>query len=187
MSAMNRVRDGSGGSPRRGPCRSAGALTALAAVSVCGLWLQAMAAPPGAPVKDRIFAGCTFTTAGLRAALNIPNSFKNSFVGDQLQASYILVYVRQNPNDGQPLDGTPTTYTGPVLCINSDTETIDQTTETTPIPNSINHSGVASVNLRGAESAFHLQYELAPTPGDIEKRVCHTVAGNTDCFFIQPQ
>lgn len=187
MSEMNRVRDGSGGSLRPGPSRSAGSLTALAAVLVCGVSLQAMAAPPGSPMKDRIFANCTFTTAGLRSILNVPNSNLVQFVDGQLQASYILIYVRQNPNDGQALDGTPPAYTGPVLCINSDTETIDQTTETTPIPNETNHPGVASVNIRGGETAFHLQYELTPTPGDIEKRVCHNVAGNTDCFFIQPQ
>jgi hypothetical protein len=107
-----------------------------------------------------------------------------------VQASYILIYVRQNPNDGQRLDGTPPTFTGPVLCINSDTESIDQTTETTAIPNSTNHPGVTSVDILGTEEALHLRYELNPPPGpggDIEKRVCHTAATNTDCFFIQPK
>jgi hypothetical protein len=188
MSAIKEIKDGIGRSRGQNACRvfsPAKTLSALAAVGlVCTISGQPMAAPPGAPVADRVFAGCTFTTADLQLLLNIPNSSLNKFVGDAIQGSYILIYVRANPNDGQPLDAGG--FTGPVLCINSDTETIDQTTETTPIPNSTNHPGVTSVDIRGAETAFHLQYELNPTPGDIEKRVCHSVAGNTDCYFIQP-
>jgi hypothetical protein len=163
--------------------------TLAIAASVAGVWFQAVAAPPGAPQANRIFANCTFTTADLQSILNIPNSSLNKFATNQIQASYILIYVRQNRNDGQQLDGTPATFTGPVLCINADSEVIDQTTETTAIPNSTNHPGTTSVDILGTEEAFHLQYQLNPPAvgGDIEKRVCHTAATNTDCFFIQPK
>jgi len=180
---------GGSGSCHQGSGRYTRPTRLLAALAAGGLLFgasaQSLAAPPGAPVADRVFAECTFTTADLQLLTNVPNSSLNKFVGSELQGSYILIYVRGNPNDGQALSAGG--FTGPVMCINSDTETIDQTAENTAIPNPTNHPGVASVDVRGAESAFHLQYELNPTPGDIEKRVCHTVAGNTDCFFVQPQ
>jgi hypothetical protein len=160
------------------------AILAIAAF-VVSVWLQAVAAPPGAPQANRIFAACTFTTASLRAALTINSSFKNKFADNDVQASYILIYVRTNPNDGQKLDGTPPTFTGPVLCVNSGTESIDQTTETTVIPT---QSGVTSVDILDAEEALHLRYKLNPPPApgkDIEKRVCHTANANSDCFFIR--
>jgi hypothetical protein len=155
------------------PARSFAAL-AIAA-SVGGVWFQAGAAPPGGPAANRIFANCTFTTDSLRRAITIKDPGKK--LAGALQASYILIYVRQNPNDGQLLGGTTPTFTGPVLCINSKTESIDQTTETTATP---------TVDILGTEEAFHLQYRNPSGPsGPIEKRVCHTVATNTDCFLIR--
>jgi hypothetical protein len=156
--------------------------------SVVGISLQATAAPSGTPQANRIFFNCTFTTAGLRSILTIPQNALNALAGKQVQASYIIIYVRQSPNDGQRL-GTTSSYTGPILCTNSDTEDVVQTTETTAIPNPTNHPGAASVDILGIEEALHLQYQLNLTsgPGDIEKRVCHTAAANTDCFFIQPK
>jgi hypothetical protein len=137
---------------------------------------------------DHIFSGCTFTTSSIRGALTITDPDLSTAT---LEASYILIYVRANPNDGQQI-GATTTYTGPVLCINAGTDSIAETTETTQIPNSSDHPGAVSVDVLGTEEALHLQYLLnfpggpGDPPGDVEKRVCHTVAGNTDCFFIQP-
>lgn len=134
------------------------------------------------PVENRIYSDCTFTIADLQD-LDIVDL--ESLNGGQLQASYIIIYVRENPNDGQEIweeggEGPePTgTFTGPILCTNADTDVAVPTTEDTLIPDS------GTVDILGAEEASHLQYE--PTGGDPEKRVCHTVAGNTDCFLIQP-
>jgi hypothetical protein len=169
-----------------------GRFTSLA-VSIAMLAAGGLASgvsPPAATAAeaDHIFAGCTFTTTSLRTALTITDSDLSAAT---LQASYILIYVRANPNDGQQI-GVTTSYTGPVLCINADTESIAETTEATQIPNSTDHPGAVSVDILGTEEALHLQYLLnfsggpGVPPGDVQKRVCHTVAGNTDCFFIQP-
>jgi len=145
----------------------------------------AYADPSGSPLPNRIFFNCTFTTADLQSILNIPTV--NGLAGHQVRPSYIIIYNRQNPNDGQQI-GTTSTYTGPVLCINEDTDNVFPTSEGTQIPNSTNQPGAIAVDILGAEEALHLQYKsvLATGPGDTEKRVCHTVAGNTDCFLIQP-
>jgi hypothetical protein len=119
--------------------------------------------------------------------LGIPPSALNALAGQQVRPSYIIIYNRQNPNEGQQI-GTTSTYTGPILCINADTENVVATSEATLIPNSTNQPGATSVDILGAEESLHLQYRsvLAAGPGNTEKRVCHTIAGNTDCFFIQP-
>ena len=128
--------------------------------------------------------------ADLRSALDIPNASLTKLFGDNIQASYVVIYVRTNPNDGQRMDGTPATYTGPVLCTNEATDNIFATTEATQIPNATNQPNAASVDILGAEESLHLQYRpnlQGGGTGPIEKRVCHTAAGNTDCFFIQPR
>ena len=137
------------------------------------------------PTADRIFSECTFTTGAsttkgtLNSALHISSQDLNLLQGGQVQASYILIYVRENPNDGQDLQGSPS-FTGPILCTNEDTVDAVETTEGTEI--------TGPIDIVGAEEASHLQYR--PTGGtmaDTEKRVCHTVASNTYCFNIQPQ
>jgi hypothetical protein len=136
------------------------------------------------PIANKIYSNCTFTIDDL-AGLTIPDLDSGLLSGGELQASYIIIYVRENPNDGQEIfeaDGealvTTNTFTGPILCTNSDSDIATPTTEDTLIAPS------GTVNILGAEEASHLQYE--PASGDPEKRVCHTVAGNTDCFLIKP-
>lgn len=135
------------------------------------------------PTANRIYSNCTFTLSDLEG-LEIADL--ESLNGGQLQASYIIIYVRENPNDGQEI-GTTGSFTGPILCTNSATDVAIPTTETTLIPDS--GSGADSVNILGAEEVSHLQYEpnFIEGVGDPEKRVCHTVAGNTDCFLIRPK
>jgi hypothetical protein len=139
------------------------------------------------PVANKIYSDCTFTDADL-VALQIADVDSGLLTGGGLlHASYIIIYVRENPNDGQEIFEetapetfvTTNTFTGPILCTNLDTEVATPTTENELIPPS------GTVDILGAEEASHLQYE--PTGGgDPEKRVCHTVAGNTDCFLIKP-
>jgi hypothetical protein len=167
------------------------ALGLLCVGLIFGASPQAQADPPTA---NRILFNCTFTTdAGegfinLQDALDIPDLALLN--GGQLQASYIIIYVRENPNDGQ-LIGTPppsssSTYTGPIICTNADTDDITKTTEGTLIPPDPDND--PSIDILGAEEASHLQYRTTGgTMADTEKRVCHTVASNTDCFLIQPK
>jgi len=138
------------------------------------------------PVANQIYSNCTFTDADL-LDLEIPDVDSGLLNGGQLHASYIIIYVRENPNDGQEIfelvGETPeptNTFTGPILCTNLDTDVATPTTENELIPPS------GTVDILGAEEASHLQYE-ATGGGDPEKRVCHTVAGNTDCFLIKPK
>ena len=169
------------------PARSFVMLATAGLLSFVSSHAIAQQLPGPGPKANRVFFECTFTTINIQNALTISNSNKNKLAGGQVQASYILIYVRGNPNDGQRLAGTTPAYTGPVLCVNSDTEAPPaQTTEGTPIPNSINQPLTKSVDILGGEEALHLQYKRNPG-GVIEKRVCHTVAGITDCFFIQPR
>jgi hypothetical protein len=164
-----------------------GVVLLLLVGSIAGLSLPARADPPTA---NRVFANCTFTTGSpdsfgtLNSALSISSTDLGLLEGDQVQASYIIIYVRANPNDGQDLKNSPS-FTGPILCTNADTDVASPTTEATPIPPLAGDT----VNILGAEEASHLQYEFNLVEGvsDPEKRVCHTVAGNTDCFLIQPQ
>jgi hypothetical protein len=163
----------------KNPARSLAMLATAGLLS--GVSLQCMAAD----FSNHIFSGCTFKTADLQSILSISGS---PFVGG-VQASYILIYVRGNPNDGQALKSPAGAFTGPILCVNSGTEVVPpvQTTEGTPIPNLTG----ATVDILGGEEALHLQYlvhaPLSSRDGHTEKRVCHTVAGNTDCFLIQPR
>jgi hypothetical protein len=157
---------------------------------ICGISSRAEAEPAGTPTQNRIFFNCTFTTSalsGLQSVLNIPEDSLGQLNDGVIQASYILIYVTGNPNDGQRISGSePSAFTGPILCTNSDIDDIDPTTEAADIPPA--GSGADSVDILGSEEVSHLQYQLnfGTTPGDTEKRVCHTVASNTDCFFIRP-
>jgi hypothetical protein len=147
-----------------------------------GVSSLAGAEPAGDPTKDEIFYNCKFTEAGLESVLDIDTSNLNvpSIEGSgHLRASYILIYVRQNPNDGQEIGTVGSgNFTGPVLCTNSDEDDINQTNE---------GAALSNVNILGAEEASHLQLEPStgtPTPNDTTKRVCHTVASKTECFLI---
>ena len=154
----------------------------LCAVFVGGVPSKVEAQPAGSPTANEIFYNCTFTTDDLNAALAISSTNLDLLTTNQIEASYIIIYVRQNRNDGQELDGsTPTTplFTGPVLCTNDDNTEITETTEGTAI--------TGPVNVLGAEEVSHLQVQpsTSTNPNDKDKRVCHTVASTTECFFIE--
>ena len=154
---------------------------------------QAQTADP--PTANHVFFGCTFTTGTgtgtLNSVLTIPDiALLNN--GGGLEASYIIIYVRENPNDGQRIGATQT-YTGPVICRNAVTDSIAKTTEGTailPDPDPDPDIGPPPIDILGAEEASHLQYQesstVPPNTNPKQKRVCHTVASNTDCFLIRP-
>jgi hypothetical protein len=174
-------------------------LKAVAALALAALFIAmagpAIADPAGTPTPNRVFFNCTFTIAGLRDALTISTGNKTKFFVDQIEASYIIVYVRANPNNGQRLDGTPATFTGPVVCTNfPSTDNIFQTPDTSPIPNATNHPGVESVDILASDETTDIQYLPRLAPDGVlkpkekaEKRLCLTAGPNVDCFFIQPQ
>lgn len=188
--ALRLKQGGNEESPSTHPASRSGILMLLFAGLIAGLSSQAQADPP---TENRVLFNCTFTTdamegINLQDALDIPDLAMLN--GDelhpdgQLKASYILIYVRQNPNNGQNITplGTPTTsFTGPILCRNVDTDAIAKTTEGTSIP--------GPVDILGAEEVSHLQLQPSSStePNDRKKRVCHTVASNTDCFLIGPK
>src|SRR5262245_55582726 len=84
------------------PARSLAMLPAIGLVS--GVAPQAATAAEA----DHIFSVCTFTTSSIRSALTITDPDLDLSTST-LEASYILIYVRANPNDGQQI-GTTATY-----------------------------------------------------------------------------
>jgi|SRR5689334_21859959 len=143
-----------------------------------GLLSPARAAPP----PNHVLSNCTFTTntvegTNLQDALNIPDL--STLNGGQLEASYIIIYVRQNPNNGQRIGTTGSSYTGPILCTNANTDEAVPTTEGAAIP--------GSIDILGAEESSHIQIQPhgSTDVNQRQKRVCHTVASNTDCFLIE--
>jgi hypothetical protein len=143
--------------------------------------IKAEAELAGSPTANEIFYNCTFTTADLNAALagGIDPAHLELLATNQIEASYIIIYVRQNANDGQQLDGTTPTFTGPVLCTNVENTDITETTEGTAI--------TGPLNVLGAEEVSHLQVQPfgSTNQNDKDKRVCHTVASSTECFLIE--
>lgn len=164
--------------PRRWAGRL-GILGLLCAGLIAGVPSKAEAQPAGSPTANDVFYNCTFTTEDLNAALTISQANLDLLASGQIEASYIIIYVRENPNDGQLRTGTTPSFTGPVLCTNVDTADITQTDEGTAI--------AGPVDVLGAEEVSHLQVRSSSStdPDDTEKRVCHTVASKTQCFLIQ--
>ncbi|HET7237780.1 MAG TPA: hypothetical protein VFI76_02060 [Terrimicrobiaceae bacterium] len=174
-------------------------LRALAALTLAAFFVgiaSSAIAATDPPTVNRVFLGCTFKLADLRSALTLTNTQnKFAFSGTDIEASYIVIYVRANPSDGQKL-ATPTTppfaFTGPVVCNNVDTDTIAPTSDTVPIPNPTNHGTATSIDILGSDETMEIQYQLLtappnpPTKGNIEKRVCMSAGPNVDCFFVQP-
>jgi hypothetical protein len=146
----------------------------LCALYALGNGSLAMATPPPPPpAKDRI-ATCRLNATAVKS---LKQSLKSTTGLAESNVDFALVYSLANPNDGQP---TTDGYTGPVLCINPESVTYPPTptSENTPV----GPAGQAW-NITDLEQALLLQYRK--TDGVIEKRVCHTVAGNTDCFLIK--
>jgi hypothetical protein len=154
----------------------------LSATLIWSLSVRAEAEPSGTPTANQIFFNCTFTTDSLNDALAIGQSNLNKLSSRQIEASYIIIYTRQYGNDGQPLATATPSFTGPVVCVNSG---LDNFTDITPT--TAGSAILGPVDIVGAEEGSHLQYR--PPGGAVsntEKRVCHTVASNTECFLIQP-
>ena len=168
-----------GNIPPRLPVSRWWILGLLCAGLIGGVPSKAEAEPTGSPTANEIFYNCTFTTEDLNAALTVSLANLDLLASGQIEASYIIIYVRQNTNDGQLLEGATPSFTGPVLCTNVENTDITETTEGTAI--------AGPVNVLGAEEVSHLQVQpsTSTNPNDKDKRVCHTVASSTECFLIE--
>lgn len=160
--------------------------TFLPALLVAGLAIgfsaDALADPPPPPSENHVWGGCELTTGavtGLEESLSKEVEEMETGVPAPHEIDFVLVYSRQNDNDGQHFgEGT----TGPILCTNPNKVDIETTEENTPIP-----GGTDTVDITALEQALILQYEKTVGETTVrEKRVCHTVANHTDCFLITP-
>jgi hypothetical protein len=153
---------------------------ALATTLLLGSPIPALSqvAPPD-PEDSHVWAGCVLdaaTVAALQADVNVGIEAE---LDSDIEIAFVVVYSLNNDNDGQPVTGGTT---GPVICTNPEVvDTPSPTTQTTNIG-----SADDTVTILDAEEAFLLRYQFEDPPEDIEKRVCHTVDNNTDCFLIVP-
>jgi hypothetical protein len=162
--------------------------------------------PPPPPEENHVWAGCELDNGAvtvLRQRIIASSGGESSPFGDasDLQIAFVVVYSFQE-NDGQALVGGEGGFTGPVLCLGGDAGegfepfAIETTTETTSIPDPESDaasSGAESVDILDLEEALALRYlplfddgEGGLFEGTPEKRYCHTVDGNNDCFTIFP-
>lgn len=137
------------------------------------------ALPPSSPPSvDHVWGGCRLTQAAVSGLESGVSADGEGPLSSPL-VDFVLVYSLQNDNDGQLLG---TGYTGPILCTNPNNVNLAATGENTPIG-----TLAAPVEITALEGVLFLQHETVPgVPSSREKRVCHTVAGNTDCFLIRP-
>ena len=188
----------------RRPCGMKGgacAAMALASAILLGGSVEVLAQTPD-PAADHVYGGCVLSEAAI-AALEIDASVEDTG-GEEPEAvpariSFVVVYtLTEDPedNDGQTLGAGST---GPVICINpvdvnitafeADGET--PLTEQSDIPTDTdpNFEDGNTVDVLETEEAFIIKYQHRfdeETLGDIEKRICHTVDENVDCFIISP-
>jgi hypothetical protein len=148
-------------STRIGAC----AALAMATVSIASTSIPSIAA---AQEPDRVWEECK---------LNSGESEINTIQGllDDMEASseqlapskvaFVVIYSFEE-NDGQQL--TAGGFTGPVIC-RAPGVNIDKVQQTDDIP---------TTNVLDVENVIILRYGTT----NVEKRYCHTVDGNADCF-----
>ena len=154
---------------------------ACAALVLSSVALAGTTAPLFAQTANQVWAGCVLNTA-------LANLQADVTAGASLTAppeiAFVVVYSLNNDNDGQQITtGPPGNFSGPVICRNP-AASIATAKQTDPIP--VGGSGASSVDILDAEEAFILRYRIngGPNNGKVEKRVCHTVNSNTQCFRI---
>jgi hypothetical protein len=150
---------------------------ALATALLLGSPIPALSqvAPPD-PEESHVWAGCVLDAATVAALQTDVNVGIEAELDSDIEVAFVVVYSLKE-NDGQPIDSG---FTGPVICTNPDL-VAEETTQTDDIG-----SAGDTVTILDAEEAFLLRYQFEESPEVIEKRVCHTVDNNTDCFLIKP-
>jgi hypothetical protein len=144
------------------------AATALAALLIAGSSVEGLA-----QTANEVWAGCVLTTDAVAGLADSLAPIEGA------EIAFVVVYSLNNDNDGQPVSGG---FTGPVICTNPDEVSAPEpTTQTDNIGTPDD-----TVTILDAEEAFLLQYQFEAEPINIEKRFCHTVDSETDCFLIVP-
>lgn len=172
---MDYVRDG-----RAHGRASIGLTSACGALALAGAALVSMPAPASAQDADRIWAECTLQDGETNIAVALEdliddqggNAIDDRTTGSapaNIEVAFVVVYSLANVHDGQPVGSSG--FTGPIICT-APGFSIEETSQTDTISNA---------NILDAEDAFILRYERN---GNTEKRICHTVASNTDCFTV---
>ena len=154
-----------------------------------GLFLLSAIMPAAAnnppPVADHAWGGCSLP-ASLRTQLNNAIKATASTKFASVSVDFIVVHSVAADNDGQPLTTGGTT--GVILCtFKGGTSAATPTQETTPIPDTAGvHPGSTNIDILTNQEQSVLQYKLnnGALAGTIEKRVCQTTDGNTDCYRV---
>jgi hypothetical protein len=149
------------------------------AAAVIGLSATAQATTP--PVKDHAWGSCTLSAT-------VQNAIKNALQAESpafgtVSVDFIVVHAVATQNDGQPLQSGGNT--GVVLCTFPGTST-KVTAETTPIPNATDQPGSTNIDILQVQQQAVQQYKIndGARANKIEKRVCQTTQGNTDCWRV---
>ena len=157
--------------------------TLLAVLVLVGAAGSAAANNPG-PVKDHAWGTCQLP-ASLRTTLNNAIKAASGNKYSSVNADFIVVHSIALDNNGQPLASGGNS--GVVLCTFTGKSAATTTLETTPIPDAAGpHPGSTNINILANQQQSVLQYKLndGSRAGKIEKRVCQTTDGNTDCVRV---
>jgi hypothetical protein len=147
-------------STRMGAC----AALAMATASIASTSIPSIAA---AQEPDRVWAlDCTLSD-GTEQGLKDDMDDASNRLTDERQVAFVVIYSFEE-NDGQQL--TAGGFTGPVIC-RAPGVSIDKAQQTDDIPRT---------NVLDVENAIILRYGTT----NVEKRYCHTVDANADCFRI---
>jgi hypothetical protein len=142
-------------------CGALAIATAFATTSVPDI-----AAAQSNPTADRVWAQCTLTQAEVTA---LTNRMTGTGLGTPKTVAFVVIYSFQG-NDGQPLTGGG--FTGPVIC-RAPGVNIQQVLQT---------DNIGTSDVLDVENALILRYQ--PDGSSVEKRYCHTVDANSDCFRL---
>lgn len=176
---------GIAGTARRRAVSKAGLSSAGAVLALGSAVLLSNPHPVTAQVAaNQVWAGCTLNALTVDALIgDMETSGLETDLDAPPEVAFVVIYSLNYDNDGQPVvdDGAFTgDFTGPVICRNpgATIATVDQTDE---IP-----GGGNTIDIFDAEEAFILRYEVNTItfPQPIEKRVCHTVNSETQCFRV---
>jgi hypothetical protein len=143
---------------------------AIATASMASACFPSVAAAQSAPTADRVWAQCQLsidTVNQLVADMDAADT-SNRLTLDPEQVAFVVIYSFQG-NDGQQL--TAGGFTGPVICRDTGVA-INQVLQT---------DDISTTNVLDVENAIILRYGTA----NVEKRYCHTVDANTDCFRLR--
>ena len=147
---------------------------AVATASIASACIPGVAAAQSAPTANRVWAQCVLTSDAVTA---LKSSMTSTGLATDKKIAFVVIYSFE-ANDGQRLSGTTTPegpHTGPVICRNT-TDTpavsIDQVLQT---------DNISTTNVLDVENAIILRYGTT----NVEKRYCHSVDANTDCFRLR--